>query len=73
MNRRTHGRRPHARETLLWARLATGCTILAGLLAIEFGPAAVGCGIKGNISYNTGKKIITFLDRTLTGRRASTY
>lgn len=57
----------------MWARLATGCTILAGLLAIEFGPAAVGCGIKGNISYNTGKKIITFLDRNLTGRHASTY
>lgn len=51
----------------MWARLATGCTILAGLLAIEFGPAAVGCGIKGNISYNTGKKIITFLDRILLG------
>ncbi|RWE25322.1 MAG: hypothetical protein EOS41_12285 [Mesorhizobium sp.] len=32
-------------------------TIVGGLMAFEFGPAAAGCGIKGNISYNTGEKI----------------
>lgn len=36
--------------------LAGGC-VLAILLASEFVPAAVGCGIKGNISYNTGENI----------------
>ncbi|ESY58469.1 hypothetical protein X744_17015 [Mesorhizobium sp. LNJC372A00] len=30
---------------------------MAGLLAFELGPPAVGCGIKGNISYNTGERI----------------
>ncbi|MER8734712.1 hypothetical protein NKH28_34055 [Mesorhizobium sp. M1227] len=56
-NRRRYGRRHRSRDTPFWAKIATGGTILAGLLAFEFGSAAVGCGIKGNISYNTGEKI----------------
>ncbi|MER9132556.1 hypothetical protein [Mesorhizobium sp. M0768] len=30
---------------------------LAGFLAFEIGPAALGCNIKANISYNTGERI----------------
>jgi hypothetical protein len=31
--------------------------ILMGAVALEFGPVVVGCGIKGNISINTGERI----------------
>ncbi|MER8421767.1 hypothetical protein NKJ46_27605 [Mesorhizobium sp. M0166] len=57
-NRARYRRRRHRSDgTPLWAKIATGGAVLAGLLALELAPAAVGCGIKGNISYNTGEKI----------------
>jgi hypothetical protein len=31
--------------------------IRMGAVALEFGPVVVGCGIKGNISINTGERI----------------
>jgi hypothetical protein len=31
--------------------------ILVGVVALELGPIAVGCGIKGNISTRTGERI----------------
>ncbi len=31
--------------------------VLIGILANEVGPPIVGCGIKGNLSYNTGERI----------------
>ena len=34
-----------------------GVVILLGVAALELGPMAVGCGIKGNISVNTGERI----------------
>jgi len=38
--------------------LATVAAIFFVLVvAYEFGPLAVGCGIKGNISYRTGERI----------------
>lgn len=57
-NRARYRRRRHrSDDTPLWAKILAGGTILAGLLAFEFGPTAVGCGIKGNVSYNTGERI----------------
>lgn len=56
-NRRKYGRHYRSSDMSLWAKVAAGLTVLGGLLAFEFGPAAVGCNIKGNISYNTGERI----------------
>lgn len=56
-NRRRYGRRRRSDDAPLWAKIAAFGAVLAGLLALELGPAAVGCGIKGNISYGTGERI----------------
>ena len=57
-NRQRYRRKGNrSQDVPLWAKVAAGGTILAGLLAFELAPAAVGCGIKGNISYNTGERI----------------
>ena len=39
------------------AFLMIGGLILAVFAAFEIVPAAIGCGIKGNISVNTGERI----------------
>ncbi|MER9005888.1 hypothetical protein NKI15_19850 [Mesorhizobium sp. M0862] len=56
-NRRRYGRRHRSRDAPLWLKIGTFGAVVAGLLAFELGPPAVGCGIKGNISYNTGERI----------------
>lgn len=56
-SRRRYGERHRSKDVPLWAKIVAGGTILAGFLAFEIGPAAVGCNIKANISYNTGERI----------------
>ena len=58
------GRWRPPRERVRWRRSLGSWLPLAGLviaavliLAAEYGPAAVGCDIKGNISLNTGERI----------------
>jgi hypothetical protein len=40
-----------------WVAGAAGAIVVAGILALEIGFPIVGCGVKGNISPNTGERI----------------
>src|SRR5688572_26271190 len=58
-SRNWRGRRPSRFHSAMRRSLPIilGSVVLAGFIALEFGPPLVGCGVKGNISPNTGERI----------------
>jgi hypothetical protein len=51
-----HRKRPQPKKRS-WLPLAFGGSVVVGLIALEFGLPLAGCGVKGNISPNTGERI----------------